>query len=123
MAAADHPARRLVVLGVLLALGFATVAVLRPPRRGAAEVLALYRGESVRLVVRTDPGAAPDDLEWFEPVTVVELAPRDGVPSVRLRLDGMTPLDDPAGEAHLWLPVDRVAEVWVGPKRVFRDRG
>ncbi len=118
----DHPARKLLLLLSIIAIGLVSVAILRPTGESTEEWLAPYIGSSLRVMIHTDPGAAPDDLEWLEPVTLMEIAPRDGVPSALLLLEEMSPAGDPGAPAELWLPLERVAEVWVGPKRVFRDR-
>lgn len=119
----DHPARSLVAILAILALGGIAVVLLRPVDRGPEEALAARLGVSLRLVIRTEPGAAPDDREWLEPVTPVELADRDGARAVYLLLEGMSPVGDPGAPAHLWLPLERILEVWAGPERVYFRRG
>jgi hypothetical protein len=41
---------------------------------------------------------------------------------VRLLLEGMSPIGDPGAPAHIWLPLDRILEVWAGAERVFFRR-
>ena len=119
----DHPARSLVAIFALLALGFLAVALLRPRDEGPEAALASRLGVSLRLVIRTEPGAAPDDRDALEPVTPVELGEHEGAPSVRLILDGMSPIGEPGAPAYLWIPLERILEVWVGPERVYFRRG
>jgi len=118
----DHPARSLVAILALLALGFLAVALLRPRDEGPEAALANRIGVSLRLVIRTEPGAAPDDRDWFEPVTPVELGEHEGAPSVRLLLEEMSPFGEPGAPAHLWIPLERILEVWAGAERVYRRR-
>jgi hypothetical protein len=116
----EHPARRLVAVLAIFALGFLAVAIFRPDAEDAAAALAPHLGQSLRLVIRTEPGAAPDDREWLEPVTLEEIAEHDGAPAARLRLEGMSPIDRPGAPARLWIPLERVLEVWIGGERIYR---
>ena len=115
----DHPARRFVALAMVIVIGVGTVLIFRAPDRGAEAGIAPYLGETVDLVIHTEPGAAPDNLERFKDVTLLEIADEAGERSLKIRLEGMTPIHDPEGKAELWIPVDRVAAVWVGPLRVY----
>jgi hypothetical protein len=119
IAPSDHPLRTFIALVAAIALGLLAVLVLRPRDEGPAAALEPRIGTSLRLVIRTEPGAAPDDREWLEPVTPVELADREGVASVHLLLDGMSPIGEPGAPAPLWIPLERVLEVWVGAERIY----
>ena len=119
IAIGDHPARRLVALAMIIGLGILAVVIFRPPGRGAEESITPYLGESVQIVIHTEPGAAPDDLQRFEAVSLVEIGDYAGERAVKVRFEEMTPVHDPGGNAEIWFPLDRIAAVWVGPLRVY----
>ena len=104
---------------MVLVLGVIAVLVFRPREVGPAEGIAPYLGETVQLAIHTEPGAALDDLQRFEDVTLLDIADSGGEPSLKIRLERMAPIHDPEGSAELWIPLDRVASVWVGPLRVY----
>ena len=114
----EHPARKLAVLLVVVVTGLLTVFFLRPSDQNVEERLGLYIGSSLRLLIRTDPGAAPDDLERLEPVVLEAIETVEGVPTARLRLEGMTSVGAPEEPAILELPLDRIVQAAVGPRRI-----
>ena len=118
IAPGEHPARRFAVVVVLMVLTATAILFLRPGDRGAEASLAPYLGESARLVIHTEPGAAPDDLESFEDVTLLEIGDHDGERALRIGL-AMQPVGPTTGAAELWIPLHRVAAVWIGPLRVY----
>ncbi len=118
----EHPARRFVsLLFVILILGLGAWA-LRDSNRSAEDVLTPYLGESVRLWIRTDQGAAEGDLELLEDIRLLEISsPSQGPPKVKVELQGHSASNQPDGSSSMWLPLDQVVEVWIGPLRVYRQ--
>lgn len=118
LAPAEHPARRLAVVLVLMVLTATAILILRSGDQDTEGSLAPYLGETARLVIHTEPGAAPDDLESFEDVTLLEIGDHDGERALRIGL-AMQPVGPTTGAAELWIPLDRIAAVWIGPLRVY----
>ena len=117
----EHPARRFVsLLFVIIILGFGVWA-LRGSNRSAEDVLTPYLGESVRLWIRTDAGAAAGDLELLEDIRLLEISSTGGSPKVKIELQGHSSSNQPDESSSMWLPIDQVVEVWIGPLRVYRQ--
>lgn len=105
----------------MLVIGATAVLLLRPSDRSPEARIGLYLGETAAVAIAVD-GAPAGTVEWLDPVVLEELGVEDGVPSVRIRLTGMEPAANSAAEAQLWIPLDRIAEVRVGPVPIYRAR-
>lgn len=119
---ADHPLRRLVVLGVIALLVGGVVLFGRPSSEDPRVALAPYLGETAMVLFRTDPGAAPDDRTWLRDVILTGFAERDGTPVLEVEFAGQVTIggNDAEGAGRIPVPVDRLLEVFIGAKRIYK---
>ena len=117
---ADHPLRRIVLLGVILLLAGAVVIFGRPASEDPQLALAPHLGSVGTILFRTDPGAAPDDREWLRDVLLIGFAERGEIPVLEVTFSGQVTVHGGDGDARIPIPVERLLEVYIDDEPIFR---